>query len=201
MSDSTMENYYRFHAEIYDLSRPFFLFDRDKTSKELDIKENDTVLEVGCGTGANLRYLAEKAGQGGHVYGLDCSESMLKKSREKIEKYGWTNVSLIKEYAEKYTLEEKADLILFSYSLTMIPDWKAALDNAIKNLKDRGKLVILDFYVWNRYEAVFNIWKKWLNINHVNISDEPVKYLRGKSRDFKLLVFRGGYNYRLEAEF
>jgi len=83
----------------------------------------------------------------------------------------------------------------------MIPDWKAALDNAIENLKDRGKLVILDFYVWNRCEAVFNIWKKWLNINHVNISDEPVKYLRGKSRDFKLLVFRGGYNYRLEAEF
>jgi len=201
MSDSTMENYYRFQADIYDMSRPFFLFDRDKTSKELDIKKEQIVLEVGCGTGCNLPYLSEKVGTKGQVYGLDCSESMLRKAREKIEKYKWTNVSLIKEYAENYTLPQRADLILFSYSLTMIPDWQAALNNAIENLRDTGKLVILDFYVWNKYEGLFNIWKKWLKVNHVNISDEPVKYLRNKSRDFKLLVFRGGYNYRLEAAF
>jgi S-adenosylmethionine-diacylgycerolhomoserine-N-methlytransferase len=201
MSDTTMENYYRFQADIYDLSRPFFLFDRDKTSKELVLKSGQVALEVGCGTGCNLHHLVEKAGPKGKVYGLDCSESMLRKAREKIEKNGWTNICLIKEYAENYTLEEKADLILFSYSLTMIPDWKAALNNARENLKDNGKLIILDFYVWHRNRKMFNIWKKWLKINHVNISDEPVEYLREISRDFKLFIFRGGYNYRLEAAF
>ena len=74
----------------------------------------------------------------------------------------------------------------------MIPDWKAAIDNAIENLKSNGKIVVLDFYVWYRYKNFFNIWKRWLKVNHVNISDEPAEYLREKSREFKLLMFRGG---------
>ena len=196
-----MENYYRLHADIYDLSRPFFLFDRDRTLKSLDLKKNQIVLDVGCGTGWNLRYLVEKVGAKGKVYALDCSDSMLRKAREKIEQNKWYNVSLLKAFAENYTLEDKADLILFSYSLTMIPDWKSALDNARENLKSQGKLVILDFYVWDRYEKMFTIWKKWMKINHVSISDEPMKYLKEKSREFKLSILRGGYNYRLDVVF
>ena len=201
MSSTTMENYYKFQADIYDLSRPFFLFDREKTLKSLDLKTGQTALDVGCGTGWNLVHLVKKAGSKGKVYGLDCSESMLRKAQEKIDTYGWKNVQLIKEYAEQYRLEEELDMVLFSYSLTMIPDWKAALDNAIAHLKDNGKLVILDFYVWYKRKSFFDIWKRWLQVNHVNISDEPADYLREKSREFNLQLFRGGYNYRLEAKF
>lgn len=196
-----MENYYRFHAAIYDLSRPFFLYDRDKTLKELSVRPGQTVLDVGCGTGWNLPHLVRKIGETGKVYALDCSESMLKKTEEKIIKNKWKNVILINNYAEKYILPEKADLILFSYSLTMIPDWKKALDNGIKNLKDQGKLVILDFYVWYKIKKLYPLWKRWLKVNHVNISDEPAGYLREKAREYKLSLFRGGYNYRLEASF
>jgi S-adenosylmethionine-diacylgycerolhomoserine-N-methlytransferase len=201
MSENTMENYYRFQADIYDMSRPFFLFDRDKTLKELDLNKGQTALDVGCGTGWNLKYLVEKVGSEGKVYGVDCSDSMLRKAREKVIKNGWPNVSLIKEYAENYVIEEKADLILFSYSLTMIPDWKSALDNAIKNLKKNGRVVMLDFYVWNRFASMFNVWKNWLKVNHVNISDSHVEYIKEKATKTRLTVLRKGYNYKLEAEF
>jgi len=201
MSSTTMENYYRFQADIYDLSRPFFLFDREKALKEVTLKRGETALDTGCGTGWNLGELVKKAGPEGKIYGLDCSESMLNKAQEKVDSFGWKNVILIKDYAEKYELPEKVDLILFSYSLTMIPDWKSALDNAILHLKDNGKLFIVDFYVWHKSRNIFGIWKKWLKINHVNISDEPVNYLRQKSRSFRVRIFRGGYNYILEASF
>jgi len=48
---------------------------------------------------------------------------------------------------------------------------------------------------------MFTIWKKWMKINHVSISDEPMKYLKEKSREFKLSILRGGYNYRLDVVF
>lgn len=201
MPDNTMEGYYRLQADIYDITRPFFLFDRTKVFNELNLKSGQTILEVGCGTGCNLSHLVRKAGTSGKIYGLDCSDSMLRKAKEKIDKYGWKNVTLIKEYAEKYNLSEKADMIIFSYSLTMIPDWKAAIDNAIDNLKEDGKIVILDFYVWNKMKGFFDFWKSWLKVNHVNISDEHVNYLKEKAWEFKLTIFRNGYNYMIEASF
>jgi len=196
-----MEGYYRLQADIYDITRPFFLFDRTKVFRELNLKPGQIILEVGCGTGCNISHLVDNGGASSKIYGLDCSESMLRKAKEKVDKYSWKNVTLIEEFAEKYTLPEKADMIIFSYSLTMIPDWKGALDNAMANLKKDGRIVILDFYVWNKMTCFFDFWKSWLRVNHVNISDEHVKYLKEKAWEFKLTVFRNGYNYMIEASF
>lgn len=47
--------------------------------KHLDIKEEDIILDVGCGGGINVKRMAEKAKK---VYGVDYSIESVKLSRE-----------------------------------------------------------------------------------------------------------------------
>src|SRR6185436_14705264 len=44
------------------------------------------VIEVGCGTGRNTEWLAERVGEAGEIVGLDFSEQMLAKARRRVTK-------------------------------------------------------------------------------------------------------------------
>ncbi len=57
----TMQRYYRLQSKIYDATRWTFLFGRKRIIRELPVLEQKAaleVLEVGCGTGYNLKRLA-----------------------------------------------------------------------------------------------------------------------------------------------
>jgi S-adenosylmethionine-diacylgycerolhomoserine-N-methlytransferase len=49
--------------------------------------------------------------------------------------------------ALSYRPEQPVDCVYFPYSLTMIPDWRGALDNALAMLRPGGVLGVVDFYV------------------------------------------------------
>ena len=196
-----MDNYYRFHAAIYDLTRPLFLFERDRVTRDLELQPGNVVIEMGCGTGYNLRSLVKKVGSSGRVYGVDCSESMLRIAREKVKKQGWKNVSLAKSLVEEYSPPENAHVVLFSYSLSMIVEWEKALDRAISAIEKDGKLVILDFSPFCSSGALYPLWEKWLKWNHVFLRKEPVEYIKKRAVHCELALFHRGYNYRIKARF
>jgi SAM-dependent methyltransferase len=50
------------------------------------LKPGDTVLELGCGTGDDLRSLAELVGSSGRVVGVDLSETMIAQAHMRTEK-------------------------------------------------------------------------------------------------------------------
>lgn len=51
----------------------------------LDLKSGDQVLDVGCGTGDDVRLIAELVGSTGRVVGLDPSETMIAEARRRGE--------------------------------------------------------------------------------------------------------------------
>ena len=72
-------------ASIYPLINLLFWLPLDiraKAVRQLELKPGDKVLEVGCGTGRNLRRLVEAVGPTGQVFGVDCCGAMLAKARE-----------------------------------------------------------------------------------------------------------------------
>ncbi|HEX7071086.1 MAG TPA: methyltransferase domain-containing protein, partial [Rhodothermales bacterium] len=50
----------------------------------LDLRRGQTVLDVGCGTGLNLRYLQTKVGSEGRILCVDHSPGMLSVARARV---------------------------------------------------------------------------------------------------------------------
>lgn len=194
-----MKDQYRFQSYIYDTTRIFFLFERKRAIDEMSLKPGNVAAEIGCGTGYNINTISGCIGPDGKAYGVDCSESMLRIARKKIKRRNLSNVTLINSYADKFKMPVKADSILFSYSLSMIKNWKEALENAASNLKSGGKIVIIDFHKWDRFDSLYKIWVKWLGINNVNISRGPIEFLKKYSRESQINVMRSGYIYLMRA--
>ena len=117
---------------------------RPRAVKRLQLKPGDKVLEVGCGTGRNLRWLVEAVGPTGEVFGVDCCEGMLTKARELSERHHWHNVRLWQQDAAEMLLPSPVDGVLFSLSYTVIPEPVAALTKAWEYLRPERHIVIMD---------------------------------------------------------
>ncbi|HHT9153197.1 MAG TPA: class I SAM-dependent methyltransferase, partial [Candidatus Hypogeohydataceae bacterium YC40] len=47
------------------------------------LKEGETVLDAGCGTGRLIPFLLKEVGRNGRIYALDCSQEMLLIAKQK----------------------------------------------------------------------------------------------------------------------
>jgi ubiquinone/menaquinone biosynthesis C-methylase UbiE len=161
----------------------------------LQLRPESEVLEVGCGTGLNFRYLLEQLDpQRGHLVGLDFSPHMLRRARRRITGHGWKNVELIEADAAQLNLDRRFDGILFAYSLTMIPDWRAAIDRACEHLKPGGRLVVLDFGQFRRWGPLGALMRGWLRLNHVETLRQYEDRLREVFPDLDVYHWLGYYN-------
>jgi len=148
--DAAVLGMYRLHAPIYDLTRWAFLRGRKAAVDRSSLRAGQSVLEVGCGTGGNLVRLCRQVGESGEVHGLDLSPHMLAQARRKVRRARWRNVVLHEQEATRYDLGRRFDAILYSYSLSMLPEWQRSLESAARHLAPGGRLVVVDFAQMDR---------------------------------------------------
>jgi len=152
MSDAgaLMDRMYRRQRHIYDLSRKFYLLGRDEAIACLDAGPGDRVLEIGCGTGRNLVKLA-RAYPEARLFGLDVSREMLASAAAAVTRAGFSaRVALGRGDATAFdpeTLFGRAEFerVMISYTLSMIPPWRDALERALDVLSPGGSLHLVDF--------------------------------------------------------
>jgi S-adenosylmethionine-diacylgycerolhomoserine-N-methlytransferase len=127
-----MDAIYSRQRHFYDLTRKYYLLGRDRLIARLAVPPGGTVLEVGCGTGRNLIAVAKRY-PNAQLYGFDISGAMLATARANVAKAGLGGrITLKKGDATDFSGTalfgiERFDRVFFSYTLSMIPDWKAAL--------------------------------------------------------------------------
>jgi ubiquinone/menaquinone biosynthesis C-methylase UbiE len=117
---------------------------RRRAVQRLELRPGQRVLEVGCGTGRNLRLLSDGVGSGGKVIGVDATPSMLAQARKLIGRHCLTNVRLVQADAAQLELDEQVDVAYFSLSYSVMPDRDASLDRAWEALRPGGLLAIMD---------------------------------------------------------
>jgi ubiquinone/menaquinone biosynthesis C-methylase UbiE len=110
-------------------------------------KAGEVCVDLGCGKGTDLIRLREAVGEGGFVYGVDISEGMLTKAKKNIEKFGYTNVSLVRSELENIQLKEKvADLIISNCTINHAQNKRAVWSEIHRILKKGGRFVVSDIY-------------------------------------------------------
>lgn len=140
-----MDRRYRYERHVFDLSRRLVLFGRERAIAALRLGDARSVLEIGCGTGRNLKLMAE-AYPALRLTGIDISEEMLKSARANLTRARLDErISLQRRDAATPPIDGKTQRILMSYSLSMVPDWRRALAVAIDRLEPGGILAIVDF--------------------------------------------------------
>jgi ubiquinone/menaquinone biosynthesis C-methylase UbiE len=105
---------------------------RLKAVSALELRPGNVVLEIGAGTGRNLRYLTQAVGPSGRVIAVDASPGMLMQARRLVEDRGWRNVELLRQDAAELKVTDELDGVLFSLSYSVIPDPRPALAAAWK---------------------------------------------------------------------
>lgn len=110
--------------------------------KELQIKEDNTALEFGCGTGLVSFNLYDKFK---HITLIDTSKGMIDTLKSKIQNSEIKNMTALQILQSiELTVEEKYDIIYTSMALHHINDVRATLNSLYKLLKNDGYICIID---------------------------------------------------------
>ncbi|MDO8137368.1 MAG: methyltransferase domain-containing protein [Candidatus Brocadiales bacterium] len=105
-----------------------------------ELREGETVLDAGCGTGTLIPFLLKEVGRGGRVYGLDISQEMLRIARQK---HYDGDVSFLKgDIIEIPLPSESMDRIICFRTFSIIDDKIGVLREFFRVLKPSGVVVI-----------------------------------------------------------
>jgi len=201
-----MDNVYRRQRHIYDLTRKYYLLGRDQLIRELDAQPGEKIIEIGCGTARNLIGIS-KAYPDAQLFGLDASHEMLRSAEESLAREGLRQKILLAHgLAEEMTpalfsLDGKFDRAIFSYSLSMIPDWRGALKAAAENVQPGGTIHIVDFGDLDSLWSPFALGlRAWLRLFHVAPRDTLLKELEAtRSTTLSFNILPGRYAFVIAA--
>lgn len=132
-------------AETYD--RLTQLATGPLTAHLLDLarlRGDDSLLDLGTGTGIVPLYAAARPGWRGHVTALDHSDGMLAAARKRLTAAGIASrVTLLRGDAERLDLPDAHfDVVVSMFALIHFPDPFAALREMRRVLKPRGRLAL-----------------------------------------------------------
>lgn len=183
-----MENFYSGQADGYDDFRKRLLQGREEVYRSLGNQGGRVWVDFGGGTGSNLECIGEAIRGFEKIYVVDLATSLLEVVRKRSAKHGWVNVEAVAADATRWSPPEgAADVVTFSYSLTMIPDWFAAIDQAVRILKPGGHIGVIDFYVARKYPSdamtkhgwmTRTFWPVWFGSDNVFPSVDHLPYLQ-----------------------
>jgi len=218
-----LESFYAGQAQSYDAFRHRFLHGRVPMIEAMPSQKGGVWVDLGGGTAANLQHLGGAIDVFSKVVVLDLCRPLLDVAKERIAAEGWSNVSAIEGDATRADVKGlpkagSVDLVTMSYSLTMIPDWRAALDNVSKRahkraraarahpppsraqayslLKPGGYFAISDFTVTPEHNVLTRtLWPAIFSNDGVRPTVEHIPALRALFREVHCTVDKGGFPY------
>jgi ubiquinone/menaquinone biosynthesis C-methylase UbiE len=137
--------YYSDWASVYDAvaTAPGIRSWRQHAVETLELAGDETVVEMGCGTGANLPYLRDHVGPDGQIVGIDIVEAMLAEARTRIDRSGWTNVHIARGDATQPPICA-ADAVLSTFLVGMLEDPDDAVTDWLRLVRPGGRVTLLN---------------------------------------------------------
>ncbi|QDT02223.1 Demethylmenaquinone methyltransferase [Rubripirellula lacrimiformis] len=158
-----LENFYRGQANDYDSFRARMLHGRSDLIAWIPFPDQGIWVDMGAGTGHNLFAAGPRAVKMNQIHLVDLSSSLLQVAQQRIQANQIDNAQIHHTDATLLDLPDASvDVVTFSYSLTMIPDWFAAIETAHRILKPGGLIAVTDFYVSRKHADTDRRQHGWL---------------------------------------
>jgi demethylmenaquinone methyltransferase/2-methoxy-6-polyprenyl-1,4-benzoquinol methylase len=151
-------------SNSYDRIVHWTTFGKDSLWKNKILEQlsnENTVLDLACGTGILTKQIAQKIPQA-EIVGVDITKTYLEKAKKKLNSY--PNISFVYSDAEKLNLGRKFDCITASY-LPKYCDPTILIKICLEHLNDGGKIILHDFtYPKNRF--IRKMWDLYFKVLH-----------------------------------
>lgn len=118
----------------------------NKAISDIEILPDDSILDLGCGTGRNAALMTPRLSKSGRITGLDVSDVMEKQFNKKF--VGDERIDFLRQRIDiPFNLEKKFDKILISFVIHGLPHdiREVVLQNAADHLNPGGEFYILDY--------------------------------------------------------
>jgi len=194
--------FYAPQARHYDRFRERLLRGRAELIERLPLADGARVVELGGGTGRNAEFFGAKLSRIESLTIVDVCAPLLAEARARARRL--PQLRVVEADATTYEPDDPVDVVYFSYALTMIPDWRAAIRNAIAMLKPGGVLGVVDFYVspprvphgFAQHGALTRaFWPAWFRHDGVRVSSRHFPELRRLMADHAFVETRANVPY------
>ncbi|HEU4662765.1 MAG TPA: class I SAM-dependent methyltransferase [Dokdonella sp.] len=194
--------FYGAQSAHYDRFRERLLQGRAELVAGIELREGAHVVELGGGTGRNIEFFAERAACIARYDVVDLCAPLLACAHER--RRAFPQLHAIEADATTWRPRRGVDAVILSYALTMIPDWRATIANALAMLVPGGTLAVVDFYVSParsardavQHDAVTRaFWPFWFRHDGVRLDPAHLPALRAALPSHAVVEARAAVPY------
>jgi len=177
----------------YDDFRDRMLHGREELICGLLPAPGSVWVELGAGTGRNLDFIGDQLKGLTRVYLVDQARPLLDVAERRSRQHD--NVTIVEADAARTGLPDRvADIVLCSYSLTMMPAWRDAIEEARRLLSPGGWIGVVDFHrpawapplPWTQEVLSHHVLPWCFRQRHVTLSSEHLAVLVDRFRVISL---------------
>ncbi|WP_247728337.1 class I SAM-dependent methyltransferase [Halovivax limisalsi] len=148
-------SFYDRWARLYDVisrSTPGIGGVRERVADACRLEAGETVVELGCGTGANLPYLQSAVGERGTVVGIDVARGVLDRAERVVGQR--ETVHLVRGDATRPPVPDgSVDAVVATFVVGMLSDPAAAVDRWCDLVRPGGRVVLANAASSERWYA------------------------------------------------